>query len=213
MARPDYLEQVRNRINAAPTGTAFVPSDFFDIADASIINKALSRLAENGSIRRIIRGVYDRPYYSDLLMEYAAPDMEQVAIAVARNFGWHIVPCGDSALNLLKLSTQVPVVWQYVSDGPYREYTVGKRLLEFRHASNKDLAAKSSKTALVIQALKALGKEYIDDIIKQKLADVLSSEELETAVAETQRGTVWIHEVLKSILQMEKNYEKSEHFQ
>lgn len=44
MARPDYLEQVRNRINAAPTGTAFVPSDFFDIADASIINKALSRL-------------------------------------------------------------------------------------------------------------------------------------------------------------------------
>ena len=213
MARPDYLEQVRNRINAEPPGTAFVPSDFFDITDTSTINKVLSRLAENGSIRRIIRGVYDRPCYSLLLMEYAAPDMEQVATAIARNFGWHIVPCGDSALNLLKLSTQVPVVWQYVSDGPYREYTIGKLLLKFRHVSNKDLAAKSYKTALVIQALKALGKEHIDDTIKQKLAAALSAEELETAVAETQRGTTWIHEVLKSILVMEKNYRKNELFQ
>ena len=91
-----------------------------------------------------------------------------------------------------------------VSDGPYREYTVGKLQLKFKHASNKDIAAKSYKTALIIQALKALGKERIDDSIKQKLASILSKDELTTAVSETQRGTVWIYEVLKSIADMEK---------
>ena len=146
MCKPDYMNQIENRIAAAPAGNAFITSDFLDIADTLTINKALSRLAESGAIRRIIRGVYDRPYYSHLLMEFAAPDMEQVATAIARNFGWHIIPCGDTALNLLKLSTQVPAVWQYASDGPYREYTVGKLQLKFKHASNKDLAAKSYKT-------------------------------------------------------------------
>lgn len=204
MCKPDYMNQIENRIAAAPAGNAFITSDFLDIADTLTINKALSRLAESGAIRRIIRGVYDRPYYSHLLMEFAAPDMEQVATAIARNFGWHIIPCGDTALNLLKLSTQVPAVWQYVSDGPYREYTVGKLQLKFKHASNKDIAAKSYKTALIIQALKALGKERIDDSIRKKLASVLSKDELTTAVSETQRGTVWIYEVLKSIADMEK---------
>ena len=196
MCKPDYMNQIENRIAAAPAGNAFITSDFLDIADTLTINKALSRLAESGAIRRIIRGVYDRPYYSHLLMEFAAPDMEQVATAIARNFGWHIIPCGDTALNLLKLSTQVPAVWQYVSDG--------KLQLKFKHASNKDLAAKSYKTALIIQALKALGKERIDDSIRQKLASILSKDELTTAVSETQRGTVWIYEVLKSIADMEK---------
>ena len=201
---PNYMKQIENRIAAAPAGHAFVTSDFLDIADTPTVNKALSRLTESGSVRRIIRGVYDRPYYSHLLMEYAAPDMEQVATAIARNFGWHIIPCGDTALNLLKLSTQIPAVWQYVSDGPYREYTIGKLQLRFKHASNKDLADKSYKTALIIQALKALGKDRVDASVKRKLASSLTSQELSTALNEAQRGTVWIYEVLKSINDMEK---------
>lgn len=204
MNRPDYMKQIENRIAAAPAGHAFITSDFLDIADTLTVNKALSRLAESGSIRRIIRGVYDRPYYSHLLMEFAAPDMEQVATAIARNFGWRIIPCGDTALNLLKLSTQVPAVWQYVSDGPYREYTIGKLQLKFKHASNKDISDKSYKTALIIQALKALGKDRVDESVKKKLASILTSQELTTALNEAQRGTVWIYDVLKSITDMEK---------
>ena len=204
MCRPDYLAQIENRISDAPFGQVFIPSDFLDIADTSAVRKALSRLAESGKIRRIIRGVYDCPRFSPLLLEYEYPNIEEVAHAIARNFGWSIIPCGDTALNLLNLSTQVPAVWQYVSDGPYREYTIGKLQLKFKHTSNKDLSEQSYKTALITQALKALGKEHVDDTIRHKLSAVLTPEEVSAALAETQHGTVWIYETIKSIATKEK---------
>ncbi len=155
MSRPDSMKQIEQRIAVAPAGTAFITSDFLDLAEIPAINKALSRLTESKTIRRVIRGVYDRPQFSELLQEYAAPDMTQTAKAIARNFGWSVVPCGDTALNLLGLSTQVPAVWQYVSDGPYREYTIGNRALKFKHSANRDVSGLSEKSALIVQALKA----------------------------------------------------------
>ncbi len=200
MCRPDYLTQIEERITDASVGEAFIPSDFLDIADTTVVRKALSRLSESGKIRRVIRGVYDHPRFSDLLQEYEAPNMEQVAKAIARNFGWNIVPCGDTALNLLGLSTQVPAVWQYVSDGPYREYIVGNRVLKFKHTSNKDLTGQSYITALITQALKALGKDGVNEKVIQKLRKkVAADKNMPDLLAETQHGTVWIFEVMKLI--------------
>lgn len=204
MCRPDYLTQIEERITNASVGEVFVPSDFLDIADTAVIRKALSRLSESGKIRRVIRGVYDCPRFSNLLQEYEAPNMEQVAKAIARNFGWNIAPCGDTALNLLGLSTQVPAVWQYVSDGPYREYTVGNLQLKFKHTSNKDLAGQSYITALITQALKALGKDGVNDKIIQKLRKrVATDKNMPDLLVETQHGTVWIFEVMKTITEKE----------
>lgn len=204
MCRPDYMKQIEERITSAPAGVAFITSDFLDVADTLTINKALSRLTEKGKIRRIIRGVYDCPQFSNLIQEYEAPDMEQVAKAIARNFGWNIAPCGDTALNLLGLSTQVPAVWQYVSDGPYREYTIGNLKLKFKHTSNKDLAGQSYITALITQALKALGKDNIDDKIIRKLRNrVVATPNMPDLLMEAQRGTVWIFEVMKAIAEKE----------
>lgn len=201
MSRPDYMRQIEERITTAPAGNAFITSDFLDVADTLTVNKALSRLTESGKIRRVIRGVYDCPRYSNLLQEYEAPNIEQVAKAIARNFGWHIAPCGDSALNLLGLSTQVPVSWQYVSDGPYREYTIGNVQLKFKHTSNKDLSGQSYTTALITQALKALGKNGVDKKTIQKLrAQLQSRKDMPDILYESQHGTAWILEVKKAIV-------------
>ena len=111
MARTNYLEQILSQIKAMPKGDAFIISDFSDIADESTIRKALSRLKDDGKIHRIIRGIYNCPEYNDFLDEYIQPKPDKVAYALARNYGWTIVPCGDTALNMLGLSTQVPSVW------------------------------------------------------------------------------------------------------
>lgn len=200
MSRPDYLKQIGNRIRSLPEGSVFITSDFLDLADTPTINKALSRLSSEGAIRRIVRGVYDRPSFSGLLLEHAAPDINQAAKAIARNFGWTIVPCGDTALNLLGLSTQVPSVWQYVSDGPYREYTIGNRVLNFKHGANKDVSGLSDKFALIVQALKALGKNNIDDPTLEKLASVLDPEERQSFMKDTQHRTAWINRVAKELV-------------
>ena len=70
-----------------------------------------------------MRGVYYKPEYNYLIGEAIAPAPDEVARALARNYGWTIVPCGDTALNLPGHSTQVPAQWFYVSDGTYKEYS------------------------------------------------------------------------------------------
>ena len=79
------MNLIRNRIINMPNGSVFVVSDFTDIADYENAKKCLLRLEKEGLIRRIIRGVYDKPYFSTLLNEYAAANIEGVANAIARN--------------------------------------------------------------------------------------------------------------------------------
>jgi len=203
MNRPDYRKQIENRIMTASANAVFITSDFLDIADTQAVNKVLSRLAEERIIRRVIRGVYDRPQFSELLQEYTAPDMEKIAEAIARNFGWTIIPCGDTALNILGLSTQVPAVWQYVSDGPYREYTIGNRVMRFKHSANRDVSGLSTKSALVVQALKALGRDGVEEDHLKRLSVLLDAEEKKALLEETQHGTAWINELLKELCRME----------
>ena len=118
---------------------------------------------------------------------------------MARKFGWTIVPCGDTALNRLGLSSQVSAVWLYVSDGTYKEYTYGKTVIRFKRTTNKEISKVSYKTALVIQAVKALGKENITDEIKNKIASTTTDEEKAKMFAEAKYATSWIYDVIKEI--------------
>ncbi len=193
------LKLIRERIRAADIGTVYVAVDFVDVSDKTNINAYLARLAEEGLIRRVLRGVYDKPEYNAFLGEYVAPAPDKIANALARNFGWTIVPCGDAALNLLGLSTQVPATWVYVSDGTYKEYTYDNTTIQFKRTTNKEVSKLSYKTALTVQALKALGKDKIDDIVISRLSKLLTAEEKQTMLDEAKAATSWIYEYIKQI--------------
>ena len=60
------------------------------------------------------------------------------------------------------LSTQVPARWVYLSDGPGREYVLGAVTLGFRKAALKDAGFTHRESGLLVQALKALGRERVD---------------------------------------------------
>ena len=186
---------IKTRIMNSPDGSVFTTVDFAD----SRVGVILSRLEEDGVIRRVMRGIYDKPVYNDFLKEYIAPSPSLVAEALARNFGWTIVPCGDTALNILGLSTQVPAAWSYVSDGTYKEYTYDNTTIKFKRTTNKEISKLSYKTALIVQALKALGKDNIDDTIINKLKNDLTDEEKTTALLEAKAATSWIYEYIKQI--------------
>lgn len=200
MKRPNYLEQIKKRIDTTEPGTVFIPSDFFDIAEAVKVNMCLNRLTENGELNRVMRGVFAKPRYSNLLNTNVPPRSDDIAKAIARNYGWTVVPCSDTALNMLGLSTQVPTVLLYVSDGPYKTYEADGITLKFKHTDNKnEITAVSYQTALVIQALKALGKENITDKEIRKLSKILSQSEKQKMLAESQRITEWVHGYIKKI--------------
>lgn len=199
MEKTTNLKLIRDRINRSDIGTVYVAVDFVDISDKTSVNAYLARLVDEGLIRRILRGVYDKPEYNDFLEEYVAPSPDKVANAIARNFGWTIVPCGDTALNLLGLSTQVPAAWVYVSDGTYKEYTYDNTTIQFKRTTNKEVSKLSYKTALTVQALKALGKDKIDDMVISRLGKLLTAEEKQTMLEEARAATSWIYEYIKQI--------------
>ena len=128
----------------------------------------------------------------------------QVALALARNYGWSIAPSGNTALNQLGLSTQVSAKWSYISDGPYNVFEFGNIRIEFKHRSNKDISGLSPKTALVIQALRALGKDNITNEDINKIGLLLSAEEKETLLKESKQSTSWIYKYIKKICEEEK---------
>ena len=200
MKRPDILEQVKARIQSAKDGSVFIPSDFFDIAEAVKINMCLNRLEETGELQRVMRGIYAKPRYSVLLNKNVPPRSDDIAKAIARNYGWTIVPCGDTALNMLGLSTQVPAVWLYISDGPYKTYKTDGMTLKFKHTDNKnEITNISYKTALVVQALKALGKVNVTDKELQIISKLLSDEEKAQMLMEAKRVTAWVYALIRKI--------------
>ena len=58
-----YSKQIQERINGADDGTIFVNSDFADIADSETTRRNLNRLTQIGMLRRILKGVYEKPKY------------------------------------------------------------------------------------------------------------------------------------------------------
>ena len=199
MDKPSNLTIIRNRIEKSQPDKVYVAVDFVDISDKTNINAYLAVLAEEGVLCRVLRGVYYKPRYNEFLKEYIAPDTDKVAQAIARNYGWTIVPSGDTALNMLGLSTQVPAVYVYASDGAYKEYEVNNTRIQFKRTTNRDLAKLSYKTALVVQALKALGKEHIDAADIAQLQRVLTAEEKSKMLTEAKTVTAWIYDCIKQI--------------
>ena len=199
-----YTEQIRERIINAPDGSVFVNSDFADIADNNTIKQSINRLVREGILRRVIRGVFDKPKYSKFLGEYVAADPDAIAKALARCYHWTIAPCGDTALNMLGLSTQVTAVWSYISDGPYKTYEWDKTKIEFKHRTNKEVTGLSSMTILVIQALKTLGKEHVDEKTIRVLSRRLNEKEKAALLAEGAEATDWIYTVIKEICKGER---------
>lgn len=193
------IGMMQHRIHAQPEGSAFVASDFTDLMDYDTAKKSLLRLEQAGKVRRVLRGIYDRPQYSELLQEYAAPKPDAIASALARNYSWTIAPCGNTALNQLGLSTQVTANWSYISSGPYKSYTLDRVELEFLHRADKDITGKSPKTAMIIQALKALGSDQVDEVVIRKLSHHLSNEEKKVLLSESQQTTAWIFSIIKKI--------------
>ena len=191
--------KIMSRIESAESEAVFVASDFVDIADINTVWQTLSRMEKAQQIIRIFRGVYYKASYCDILGEYESPSPHHVAMALARKHNWTVAPSGATALNQLGLSTQVSSKWLYVSDGPYRQFSFNTIKLIFKHRSNKELSGMSDMTILVIQALRALGKNTVDDTTKKKLRKLLSDEEKEKLVNEAQQTTAWIYSTIKQI--------------
>lgn len=195
------LEVMKNAINQAESGSVFIASDFSDIASNDVVRKNLSLLTKRNIINRISHGIYIRTEYSKLTNEPIPFDMDKVATAIARNYGWKVIPSGQTALNILGLSNQVTVTYEYLSNGPYRTYEIDGYELKFKHSANKNINNLSFKTALIISAIRSLGETNVSNKHIEILKTKLTSDEKKNLLKETKYITRWIRLMLEVIVE------------
>ncbi|MDU4018679.1 DUF6088 family protein [Finegoldia magna] len=199
-----YMEIISDKINSFDSNKVFFANDFLDIASNATVRQILKRLADEDKIKRVIDGFYYNPRYSELIGEYEAVSIHELALAIARKYNWNIAPYNSTALNLLGLSTQVPTHYKYISIGRYKEYKIGDTILEFKKVNPGEIANMSLKTATVIQAIKSLGKENIDDQVIQKIRVNLTEKERTDLMNESKSVPAWIYEVIREIKEFNK---------
>ena len=187
------------------TGEIFSINDFYGLGTKNTIKSVLYRLNEEDKITRLIDGLYTKPKYSEILKEYSYPDANALAEKIADKFSWTISPTGDTALNYTGLSTQVPNEYIYISDGPYRQYDYRNKKILFKHTSNRNITSYSKELSILVQAIRALGKDGIGEEELKKLA-VFAQNIKEDLKRDTLKLPFWVQEILEKI--QEINNEK-----
>ncbi len=191
--------QIVNRVYGKGRGWSFSKIDFADLGTSSAIEQALSRLTKKETIRRIIRGLYDYPRYSRLLAQQMGPDIDQIAQAIARKNGWTIEVSGNTALNLLGLSTQVPGRFVYLNDSRSKSYKLGEQELVFKKSRLKDIGFKYPQTALLVQALRELGQDKVMPDQQEKIRAYFNRPVADRILRDARYTTSWIYESIKKI--------------
>lgn len=198
MLRMNSITSQIENIMSENQGKIFSINDFYELGTKNTIKSVLYRLNKEGKVVRLLDGLYTKPKYSKILKEYSYPDINAVAKKIADKFSWTIVPAEDMALNYVGISTQVPNEHIYISDGAYREYLYRNKKIIFKHTTNRDITSYLRELSILIQAIKAFGKDKIGEKDIKRLA-FYAERIKEDLKKDTLKLPFWIQEVLEKI--------------
>lgn len=192
---------VKNRIIDRGRGWCFTPIHFSDLGSDTSIRKALSLLQKQNIIRRLSHGVYDYPKTHDLL-GIIPPDLNEVAKAIAEKNGVQIQPAGAHAANLVGLSVQVPGRIIFLTEGPSRKVKIGNQEIIFKKTSKKIMSSAGTREGLIIQALKNLGKDHIDQIARALISKFLKESNEQEIRKNMKFAPAWIRTLVFEIMEI-----------
>ena len=190
--------KVVSRIYGKKRGWVFTPNHFLDLGSRTAVAKALERLADSGTIRRLARGLYDYPEKHPVLGELPA-NYERIAQALAGRDSLKIQPSGAYAANLLGLTEQVPARIVFLTDGANRTVRINKQQIVLKRTTPKNMATAGRVSGLIIQALRYLGKDHVDDEIIGILKKRLSQDDKLQLMGDLRYAPVWIGTIFRQL--------------
>ncbi len=162
---PGLPSQIAEHAATLPEGTPIRANGLLHLGNRAAVDQALSRLARQGLLLRVCRGVYVRPI--ETRFGVRAPGAATVIEALSALWGETIVPSGGAAANVLGLTTQVPVRLVYLTSGPNRVLRLYALIIRLRHAPRWQLVAPGRPAGLAIRALAWLGPAEVERNIEQ----------------------------------------------
>lgn len=186
-------------IRTKPRGTLYFPEDFRSFGSYEAVRVALHRMVKGGDIERVSQGIYTLPKKSNLLGK-VYPSIDDVAQAIAKRDRARIMPTGAFALHALGLSTQVPTKAVYLTDGASRIIHVGNQTILFKRTSPKNLAVKGKLSGLAIQALKAIGKDQLNETVIHEVIEILQQEDNAKLIHDRDLAPAWIAKIFDQVI-------------
>lgn len=157
---PVALEILRHA-QSLPEGAIMTTTSLSTFGNQASVTKALSVLAADGSLLRIFRGAYVAPAVSRFGTR--APSPHALIPHLALHLGSPIASHGAAAANALHLSTQVPAREVYVTTGPSRRISLGRRALLLEQVPEWQLLLHDRPAGFAIRALSWLGPDRAPD--------------------------------------------------
>ncbi len=187
------LNTIEKKVNK---GEIFFISDFAELENYEAVRKSLQRLTKDDSIKRIAKGIYFLPKKHERL-GIIYPHAEQIAKAISKRDKARIIATGSTALNLLSLSTQIPLKVVFLTDGSARNIKVGNQTIQFKKTNPKNLSIEHRLTNLIIQALKAIGEKNVQQEQIDKIQMIIDeSNERELIYQNLKNAPVWIQKTI-----------------
>lgn len=200
-ASPHSLDaQIARRVQRSARGAVFTPATFATLGSRAAIDKALQRLVTAGALRRLSRGLYDKPR-QDKLLGTLWPSVDAVVKAVAGKNKLRVQPAGAYAANLLGLSEQVPAKVVLLTDGASRSVHAGPMHITLKRTSPRNMAAANRLIGLLIQAFKSLGPRHITPQRLAHLRKTLPAAERARLLADLNLAPAWMRPMLRELAQ------------
>lgn len=163
-------------VKAAQTGQVWVPTDFAHLGNRDAIDKVLQRMVQAGELRRIDRGLYDRPTINSLTQRPTTPDYRAVVEAIARRDQLRLLVDGMTAANDLGLTDAVPAHVTIHTDTRRRSIQLDNLTITFKQTAPSRLYWAGRPAMRIVQALHWLKDTLATErtSIQNKLAQVIA---------------------------------------
>lgn len=172
----DLKSIIAAQINTAGPGHVWVPTDFAPLGNRDAIDKTLQRMVQAGDLRRIDRGLYDKPTLNRLTKRPSTPDYRAVIEAIARRDQLRLLVDGMTAANDLGLTDAVPAHVTIHTDARRRAIQLDQLSIDFKQTAPSRLYWAGRPAMRVVQALYWLKDTLASDRdrILRRLSHVLA---------------------------------------
>ena len=210
-ATPNLKTAILNRVRK-DASKIWMPRDFLDLGGRDVTDKTLQRLAQAGRLRRISRGLYDKPSYNKLMQKDNPPDTRKIIDAIARRGQIRVLVDGMTAANDLGFTNAVPAKVIVHTDARIKPILLGNMKITFKPTAPSKLYWANRPAMRVVQALHWLrdmmGRDDNDAIFNRRLKDILFHPKYGKSIRDDLRAGFltlpsWMQDMLRPLLDEE----------
>lgn len=199
------VETLRKRIEAMPEDSVLFRSDFPEY-HPEFVGETLAELTNDGILVKLAQGIYAKPRMSRF--GAVLPSVEKIVQSIAIRDNAEVLPSGMTALNVLGLSTQVPMNYTYLTTGSERTIKLTNRQVVLKRGVPKNFCYETRLISLLVQALRTLKQENVGQKELQAIRTLIAKEpEKESLAKDVDKMPAWMKRIIKPMLKTNEDYE------